>query len=159
MKQREIAINAFERTCIKCYVPDEINARCFSNPQPQNMWLADTTKLWVWLWYQLCFSWCNIPSHCSYLLMLKCWTDVPSDRPTFQEISEEIKQFTTAEESNDVSQPLQTKVDLGESQEYLGVMGWRERAEGIRGFLLWLWCSVWRGDNQCRSRHEWNEKE
>ncbi|XP_048741494.2 plexin-A4-like isoform X3 [Ostrea edulis] len=58
-----------------------------------------------------------------YLLMLKCWTDVPSDRPTFQEISEEIKQFTTAEESNDVSQPLQTKVDLGESQEYLGVMG------------------------------------
>jgi hypothetical protein len=55
--------------------------------------------------------------------MLKCWTDVPSDRPTFQEISEEIKQFTSAEESNDVSQPLQTKVEPGESQEYLGVMG------------------------------------
>lgn len=58
-----------------------------------------------------------------YLLMLKCWTDVPSDRPTFSEITEEIKQFTSAEESSDVSQPLQTKIEPGGSQEYLGVMG------------------------------------
>ncbi|XP_061195541.1 plexin-A4-like isoform X3 [Saccostrea echinata] len=58
-----------------------------------------------------------------YLLMLKCWTDVPSDRPTFQEISGEIKHFTSAEESSDVSQPLQTKIEPGGSQEYLGVMG------------------------------------
>lgn len=60
---------------------------------------------------------------CSYLLMLKCWTDVPSDRPTFSEITEEIKQFTSTEESSDVSQPLQTKIEPGGSEEYLGVMG------------------------------------
>lgn len=56
--------------------------------------------------------------------MLKCWTDVPSDRPTFSEITEEIKQFTSTEESSDVSQPLQSKIEPGGSQEYLGVMGW-----------------------------------
>lgn len=70
------------------------------------------------------YAWCLIDHLCSYLLMLKCWTDVPSDRPTFSEITEEIKQFTSTEESSDVSQPLQTKIEPGGSEEYLGVMGW-----------------------------------
>lgn len=61
--------------------------------------------------------------YCSYLLMLKCWTDVPSDRPSFQEVTEEVKQFTSTEESSDVSEPLHTKIEPGGSQEYLGVMG------------------------------------
>ncbi|KAK3101113.1 hypothetical protein FSP39_001037 [Pinctada imbricata] len=58
-----------------------------------------------------------------YLLMLQCWTDVPNDRPTFQEIGAEISQFISGDETGNENQPLQTKIEPGGSQEYLEVIG------------------------------------
>lgn len=54
--------------------------------------------------------------------MLKCWTDTPGDRPTFQEVSDELKQFIqNDDESDSVTQPLKTNIELGGSTEYVEV--------------------------------------
>ncbi|KAJ8302152.1 hypothetical protein KUTeg_021139, partial [Tegillarca granosa] len=59
-----------------------------------------------------------------YLLMLKCWTDTPGDRPTFQEVSDELKQFIqNDDESDSVTQPLKTNIELGGSTEYVEIFG------------------------------------
>ena len=58
-----------------------------------------------------------------YLLMLQCWTEVPNDRPTFQEVHSEIEKFVTKDETNDVTEPLTTKIEPGGSSEYLEVVG------------------------------------
>ncbi|XP_071128439.1 hepatocyte growth factor receptor-like isoform X3 [Mytilus edulis] len=58
-----------------------------------------------------------------YLLMLQCWTETPNDRPTFQDIQAEMKTFISKEETNDVTEPLATKIEPGGSSEYLEVVG------------------------------------
>ncbi|CAC5406948.1 PLXNA [Mytilus coruscus] len=58
-----------------------------------------------------------------YLLMLQCWTETPNDRPTFQDIQSEMKKFISKEDTNDVTEPLATKIEPGGSSEYLEVVG------------------------------------
>lgn len=55
--------------------------------------------------------------------MLQCWTEVPDDRPAFHDIISEIKKFISKEESNDITEPLTTKIEPGGSSEYLEVVG------------------------------------
>jgi len=55
--------------------------------------------------------------------MLQCWTEVPNDRPTFQEVHSEIEKFVTKDETNDVTEPLTTKIEPGGSSEYLEIVG------------------------------------
>lgn len=55
--------------------------------------------------------------------MLQCWTETPNDRPTFQDIQAEMKTFISKEDTNDVTEPLATKIEPGGSSEYLEVVG------------------------------------
>ncbi|OWF53201.1 plexin-A4-like isoform X2 [Mizuhopecten yessoensis] len=63
-----------------------------------------------------------------YVMMVQCWTDRPNDRPTFQEVNDDMKTFLSAdngEQNDDTSdtQPLKSNIEPGGSSEYLEVMG------------------------------------
>jgi len=63
-------------------------------------------------------------------MMLQCWTDRSKDRPTFQEVNEDMKRFIPQQSQYDSgnddmsdSQPLKSNIEPGESAEYLEVVG------------------------------------
>ncbi|XP_069142714.1 plexin-A2-like isoform X2 [Argopecten irradians] len=63
-----------------------------------------------------------------YVMMVQCWTDRPNDRPTFQEVNDDMKTFLSAdngEQNDDTSdtQPLKSNIEPGGSSEYLEVIG------------------------------------
>ena len=54
--------------------------------------------------------------------MLQCWTEAPSERPTFHDVQAEVSKFMTKDEHSDITEPLTTKIEPGGSSEYLEVV-------------------------------------
>ena len=59
---------------------------------------------------------------CSYELMLRCWAQDSTARPTFRQISDEIQTFISSsseDEPTSDTAPLKSNIDVGATAEFV----------------------------------------